>query len=109
MVPLFDGGGSIEVFSEGVVTEVRREILTVEVERYTKLRDFSKYGLVRLPKEFSRLREKYSLSENFKKNVNPEYFSADITSENQRQKEKKPLVAALIFIANIVGVLLLAL
>jgi len=106
--PLFDGGSVIEITAEGVVVGINREIVTVEVNRYTHLKDFKRLGLVRFPSEYKRLRENYSIAGKMKNNINPEYFSPEITSEGQKEAETKPLVAALTFIANIVGVLLLA-
>lgn len=107
--PLFGSGlANTEVFGEGVVDSVNREIVTVELKRVTSIADIKENSLVRIPKELSRLREEYALADSLKKNIDPEYFSPEMTELKKEIRENKPLITSLSFLGNLILFLLLA-
>lgn len=106
--PLFTSGASIEVFAEGRVVERDREIILVELDRLNRSNSIVEGTLVRLPRELKRLEQLYSMKDNLKNKIDPEFFSPGMTSAKQKEQETRPLVAALAFIGNIAAFLLLA-
>ncbi len=107
--PLFlMGPNSVEIFGEGVVESVNREVITVELKRITALTDVGENALVRIPKELNRLKSTYALNENLKKNIDPEYFSPEMTELKKEIRENKPLITSLSFLGNFLLFLLLA-
>ena len=106
--PLFTSGGQVEIFAEGLVESIDRETVTVELKRVSSMEDVLENSLVRVPKELKRLKEKFALQESLKKNINPEYFSPEITPLDQQIQENKPLVTSLSFLGNLVLFILLA-
>lgn len=106
--PLFDDGANIEVFAEGRVVGKDREFVTVEILRTTDQKLISESSLIRLPKEYKRLRESFAINDSLTRKINPEYFSPEMTPLTQEAREYQPLAAALSFIANIAIFLVLA-
>lgn len=106
--PLFQEGGVVEVIAEGRIKRLEKERAIIEIDR---IRDPSLIGeksLVRLPKEHQRLQEIYQIAES-----SGPTLEMDALGQSQRltekQKERKPLVAAVSFIANIVLMFLVVL
>lgn len=106
--PLFTNGASIEVFAEGRVVEHDREMITIELDRLNRGAAIVEGTMVRLPRELKRLEQLYSLKDNLKSKIDPEFFSPGMTSAKQEESEFKPLIASLMFIGNIAAFLLLA-
>jgi len=106
--PLFISGANIEVFAEGIVEMVDREIITVSLQRVSQMDAIKENSMVRIPKELKRLKEQYALTESLKKNIQPEYFSPELTELEQEVRENKPLVTSLSFLGNLVLFLLIA-
>ena len=106
--PLFTHGATVEVFAEGRVVEVSGENVVIEIDRLNRANSIQEGSLVRLPKELKRLQQLYSIQDSLKSKIDPEFFSPGMTSAKQEEGEKKPLVASLVFIANLAAMLLLA-
>lgn len=106
--PIFVSGGQVEIFAEGLVETVDRQSVIVELKRVSSIDDIKQNSLVRVPKELARLKEKFALQESLRKNINPEYFSPEITPLDQQIQENKPLITSLSFLGNLVLFILLA-
>ncbi len=106
--PLFSQGASIEVFAEGRVVERLREFVTIELDRLNRTANIQDGTMVRMPRELKRLEQAYALGDNFQNKIDPEFFSPGMTTATEKEKERKPLVASLLFIANLAAFLLLA-
>ena len=105
---MFTHGASIEVFAEGRIVEHDRDTVTIELDRLNRGAVIQEGTMVRLPRELKRLEQIYSLKDNLKSKIDPEFFSPGMTSAKQVESETKPLVASLLFICNVVAFLLLA-
>jgi hypothetical protein len=106
--PLFQEGSTIEVFAEGKVTQVDRNIITVQVSRKLPGEDIAADQLVRIPDELRRIKEIYGMHESSDKNIDIQYFSGPKDELTTKEKEVKPLIASLSWIGNIALILLLA-
>jgi len=106
--PLFTHGASIEVFAEGRVVEHNRESILIELDRMNRSSGVEEGTMVRLPRELKRLQQYYAMQDSLKTKIDPEFFSPGMTSAKQKVEEQKPLVASLMFIANLAAFLLLA-
>lgn len=105
--PIFTSPLSPEVFVEGKIVKKTGEIVTVQIERVTDVKDILQGSLLRAPKELARMKELYSLHQGQVK-VGAELVSPDMVDVRRQQDEKRPLVASLAFIANMAIFLLLA-
>lgn len=101
--PLFTHGATIEVIAEGKVVKKEKDYFVVELDRYNKINLIKEGSLVRLPKEFKRVQEQYGGA-----SVSAEIIDSGLHAAQEEQKEKKPLILSLTFIANLVAILLLA-
>jgi hypothetical protein len=106
--PLFTHGASVEVFAEGRIVEVSGDAVVIELDRLNRSNVIQEGTLVRMPKELKRLQQLYAISDSLKNKIDPEFFSPGITSAKQDEAETKPLVASLMFVANLAAFLLLA-
>lgn len=106
--PLFTHGASIEVFAEGRVVEHTRESLIIELDRLNRATAIQEGTLVRLPRELKRLEDLYAIQDSLKNKIDPEFFAPGMTAAKQKENETKPLIASLMFIANLAAFLLLA-
>lgn len=108
LLPVFQQGSTIEVYVEGQVTKVDRQIITVQVTRRQDNADVVADALVRVPDELRRMREMYGMSESSDKNLGVEALVYETQPLTTKQKETKPLVTALSWISNLVVVFLVA-
>lgn len=106
--PLFTHGAAIEVFAEGRVVEHNRETIIVELDRLNRAAAIQEGTAVRLPRELKRLQQMFTIDDSLKSKIDPEFFSPGMTTAKQKVDETKPLVASLLFIANLAAFLLLA-
>ncbi len=106
--PLFTHGASVEVFAEGRVVEKSGENIVVELDRLNRSNVIQEGTLIRVPKELKRLQALYALQDSLKNKIDPEFFTPGMTSAKQVEAERKPLVASLMFVANLAAWLLLA-
>ncbi|HEX4925106.1 MAG TPA: hypothetical protein VFV50_13520, partial [Bdellovibrionales bacterium] len=106
--PLFQEGGQVTVIADGIVTDVERDILTVEIRRVTDLTLLREKSLVRLPKEHQRLQENYALKDRFKKQLSPEMLVAEMKPSAPESNEKRSLLTSIAAIASIAALILLA-
>lgn len=106
--PLFTHGASVEVFAEGRVVEQSGESIVIELDRLNRANVIQEGTLVRVPKELKRLQALYAIQDSLKSKIDPEFFSPGMTSAKQEEAETKPLVASLMFVANMAAFLLLA-
>jgi hypothetical protein len=106
--PLFTHGARIEVFAEGRVVEHTGANLLIELDRMNRATSVEDGTMVRLPRELKRLEQMYSMQDTLNKKIDPEFFSPGMTTAKQKVEEQKPLVASLVFIANMAAFLLLA-
>lgn len=106
--PLFQEGSSLEVFAEGKVVNVDRQIITVEITRRQPDIEIHEDALVRIPDELRRLREIYGLHESAEKNIALETLRVEDEELTPKQKETKPLVTSLSWIGNLALILMLA-
>lgn len=106
--PLFTHGASIEVFAEGRVVERNGANILIELDRINRAAVIEDGAMVRLPRELKRLEQSYAIQDSLNKKIDPEFFSPGMTTAKQKVEEQKPLVASLVFIANMAAFLLLA-
>jgi len=106
MKPLFAEGGRVEVYAEGKVVEVDRKTAKVEIERSTT-EPIQELSAVRFPKEIERLHEQSRLKDRLK-TVNAHVLATEMNPLEEQVRERKPLVVAVTFIANLAAFLLLA-
>ncbi|MBK8201587.1 MAG: hypothetical protein IPK68_04470 [Bdellovibrionales bacterium] len=107
--PLFLDGAISEIFAEGRVVSISREIIVVEVLRATNIDEIRELSLVRLPTESKRLRDIYGLNQNGERGVPyPEMLVPGISDLNPDEAEKKPLLMAVSFVLNLAAFLILA-
>lgn len=103
--PLFTHGANIEVIAEGKVVKKEKDYFIVELVRYNKINLIKEGSLVRLPKEFKRVQDQYGLTGRYS---SPELIDAGLKAAQEEEKEKRPLILSLTFIANFVALMLLA-
>ena len=84
------------------------EAIWTEVDRMNRATSVEDGTMVRLPRELKRLEQMYSMQDTLNKKIDPEFFSPGMTTAKQKVEEQKPLVASLVFIANMAAFLLLA-
>jgi hypothetical protein len=106
--PLFTHGASVEVFAEGRIVEQQGDSVVIELDRLNRSNVIQEGTLVRVPKELKRLQQLYAISDSLKSKIDPEFFSPGMTTAKQEEGETKPLVASLMFVANLAAFLLLA-
>lgn len=107
--PLFGPETVPEIFAEGHAVSLERDTAVVELDRLAKSSEIKEFTLVRLPKEFSRLRDAYAM--NRSQAIRPgsgDFFAPEVTPLQEEIAERKPLVTALAFIGNLAVFLLLA-
>lgn len=97
----------IRVFAEGKVFSKSRNIVDVQLIRATNLKDIKKYTLVRLPKELMRLRKDYSLRSDSVRYVEQNFRFGSRVEDEEKIKEKRPLITSLSFVFNIATIMLL--
>lgn len=99
--PLFNDGGLVTVIAEAKVKSVTGDKALIELIRIPDPSLIIEGSLVRLPKEDQRLRETFKIV----KKIGPT-LELDALGQSHRmtdnEREKKPLVTALSFIANFV-------
>ncbi len=99
--PLFSSGGQIDVIAEGVINSISGDTAKVVLNRTEQTTEINEFSLVRLPSEEKRLKDTYALL----KSEGPS-LELDALGQSERmtdeEKEKKPLVTAVSFIANLV-------
>jgi hypothetical protein len=106
--PLFQEGGQVTIIAEGVVADIERDILTVEIRRVTDLSLLKEKSLVRLPKEQQRLQEAFALKDRFKKQLSPEMLIADMKPSTPESNQNRSLLTAVSSIASFAALVLLA-
>ncbi len=105
--PFFEDGGQVEVFAEGIVVQVEKDFVVVEVSRLSGVNDFREGALVRVPKEMQRLRDSYAIKEQLRANVRPDESMAAMRLAKEKEAENKPLVLSLAVLANIATLIFL--
>lgn len=106
--PIFQDGSSLEVYVEGKVIAVDRQIITVQVIHKQENAEIKNDALVRVPDELRRIKEMFGLNEpaaDKSLSARAVWGSDELTVA---QKEKKPLVTSLAWIGNLAVLLLLA-
>jgi hypothetical protein len=105
--PLFQDGLQIQTYAEGIVIRSDRNIITVEITRKVDGFDIISESLVRVPKEFSRVKELYGIQSDEMKNVNVSLFQEEKPA-TENELAKKPLYTSIAWLANLTLMLLLA-
>lgn len=105
--PLFTHSANIEVIAEGKVVKKEKDYFIVELVRYNKINLIKEGSLVRLPKELKKVQEQFGVSGSGRY-AEPELIDMGLKSAQEEEKEKRPLILSLTFIANLVAILLLA-
>lgn len=107
--PLFLDGAMSEIFAEGRVVSISREIIVAEVLRATNIDEIHDLSLVRLPTESKRLRDIYGLNqEGSMGGPYPEMLVPGVSDLSREDSEKKPLLMAFSFVLNLAAFLILA-
>ena len=107
--PLFQSATDYKIQAEGIVTVVKKGLITAKLERHIPIDLIKEYDLVRIPSEYKRLFDLLKINNGLKSKISSEYYSPEITEASKEVKEKKPLVTALTIILNVAVFLLLAL
>lgn len=108
MNPMFQTGMNVEVYSEGNVVKVDRQIITVQVTRRQNNAEIKTDALVRIPDELRRMREAYGMTEDPMKNVGIEMYRNSGDDLSDKEKERQPLITSLAWIGNLALILVLA-
>ncbi|MEQ1664679.1 MAG: hypothetical protein ABL927_04815 [Bdellovibrionales bacterium] len=108
MSPAFQGGASVEVFADGLVVNVDRNIIVVEVLRHQEKIEILENNLVRVPDELRRMKEIYGNQESLGKNLGVVALVNEEAPLTEKQKDTKPLVLSLSWLGSMVLILLLA-
>jgi hypothetical protein len=106
--PLFQEGGQVTIVAEGIVSEIERDILTIEIKRVTDIQHLKEKSLVRFPKEQQRLQEDLALKDRYRKQLSPEMLVADMKPSTTESSQYRPLLTAISAIASIAAFILLA-
>ncbi len=106
--PVFQDGSTLEVFAEGKVVNVDRQIITVQVIEKQDRIEIKDDNLVRVPDELRRIKEMFGLNENSDKTLSARTMYGDSVALTTKQKATKPLVTSLAWIGNVALILLLA-
>lgn len=105
--PLFIGGAQTNVIAEGEVIKNENGILLVEIKRLKSLDLLKTHSLLRLPKEAEFLATNHALQTS--NPLAPELRYTPLPPSRPEGEKSKPLVTALVSIANFLAFLLLAL
>jgi len=105
--PLFQDGLQIQTYAEGIVIRSDRNIITVEITRKVDGFDILSEALVRVPKEYTRVKELYGIHSDATKNVNLSLFQEEKPA-TEKELAKKPLYTSIAWLANLTLMLLLA-
>lgn len=103
----FLDGLNVTVIAEGKITEIKDNIVTIQVDRMKNPEDLKENSLVRFPEEMKRLKDLYSVGEKSSE-LSSEYLSEEIRKTEEFKKGHNKTSTALLWIANIAGFLLLA-
>lgn len=106
--PLFSEDALIEVIAEGRVLAITKNLIQVDLDRTIDPKLIKEGALIRIPKELKRLKESYGITESMKASVDPQFLSPRLMELKKEEREKRPLVTSLTFIANLAAFLLLA-
>lgn len=106
--PLFAEGGLVETIAVGKVVRIEREVLTIDVTQIADNQKIKELTLIRLPREYQRLKQAFTTGDRLRKQVDPQFLSVEMRPTEEKVKESKPLVATLAFISNLAAFLLLA-
>lgn len=106
--PVFQGGAKIQIFAEGKIVRLEQGIATLEISRATSLNEIKEYTLVRVPREAERLSAEFAIHEVTRATLTSELVSPEASPMEQVARERRPLVAALNFVASVAAYLLLA-
>ena len=106
--PLFQGGSKMTVFAEGKVVRIEQGVATVEILRATKIKDVDEFSLVRIPREAERLKTEFTITDSPRSTIGADLISPEANPMEQVNKERRPLVTTLSFLASIAAFLLLA-
>lgn len=109
MDPLFLEGSYQAIVAEGRVTRREGDDLVVgEILRIKEKEEVNDFALVRFPNEERRLRESLGIGSELDRRIIPEFAQARMQETKRNEEEKRPLMTAIAFIANIAAFLLLA-
>jgi hypothetical protein len=106
--PVFSDETAVEVYGQGRIVAVDRDVITVELQRLTHASEVKEKALVRLPKELRRLEQQFSMGDPLKNKINTEFLSPEITPTKESVAEHKPLIASIIFIVNLAAFFMIA-
>jgi len=106
--PLFAEGGLVETIAVGKVVRIEREVLTIDITKIADNHQIKEFTLIRLPREYQRLKQAFTTGDRLRKQVDPQFLSVEMRPTEEKVKESKPLVATLAFISNLAAFLLLA-
>ena len=105
--PLFQDGAAAEVYVEGKIVKVDRQIITVQVTRKQTDADIKSEALLRVPDELRRFKEIYGMQESPDKNIDIESIRGETDQLTDKEKEYKPLIVSLSWIGNLALILFL--
>lgn len=106
--PVFQEGSSLEVYAEGKVVNIDKNIITVQVTRRQEDVEIRSDALLRIPDELRRIKEMFGLDDSSDQTLSARVVWGTDGELTPEQKEKKPLVTSLAWLGNIALVLLLA-
>ncbi len=106
--PLFKSSSEFKIQAEGVITDVKKGLITARLDRHIPIDQIKEFDLVRIPSEHQRLFDLFKINNGLTSKISSEYYSPEITEASKEVKEKKPLVTALTIILNVAVFLLLA-
>ena len=106
--PVFQSAVNIEVYAEGVIANVDRQIITVKVTRRQVGTEIKSGALVRIPDEYQRIQKAYGIQQDMTKNLAVELYKVNDEQLTDEQKKRQPLITSLAFIGNLALVLLIA-
>jgi hypothetical protein len=94
------------IIAEGVVTEIKKDSVEVEITKLRSADDLVDNALVRFPSQIKKQQDQ-RLSDDKTANLTTEYLSTEVKNANEVYKQTHPTATALAFIVNIGTLLLL--
>jgi hypothetical protein len=104
----FSSSTKVTILAEGKVTRINGDKATIVIEKMREMSDLHENSLIRFPKEVNRLAGLYTTDVDRSSSLAPEYLSSEMKSADEFNPGHSKASSGLMWIASILGFLLLA-